>query len=337
MKRLKALCLISGGLDSRIACKLMQEQCEVEAVYFDLPFGAGCCKPDCAFNFTQIAGVKLHVIDCKSGRLFNKIVEIIRKPRHGYGSNINPCIDCHIFLLREAKKLAKGIHADFLVTGEVLNERPMSQHLNALNIVEKESGLSGKLLRPLSAKLLPETDVEKKGLIDRNKLLAIKGRSRKEQIKLAEKFGIKYPNPGGGCLLCEKEFALKVRDLFKHEKSVDWKDMELLRHGRHFRIDGAKVIVGRNEQENNIIQQLADKSDLLLEAKDTMGPVTIIRKKKQINPGVIKKAAELTARYSDAEKDKAVINVCISKKVKDKITAKKSSDTEIESLRIRGD
>ncbi len=333
MKRLKALCLISGGLDSRLACKIMQEQCEVEAVYFDLPFGSGCCKPDCAFNFTQIAGVKLHVIDCKKGGRFRKLVDIIKNPKHGHGSAINPCIDCHIFLLKEAKRLAKKIHADFIVTGEVLNERPMSQHLNALNIVEKESGLSGKLLRPLSAKLLPETDVEKSGLIDRSKLLAISGRSRKQQIELAEKFGIKYPNPGGGCLLCEREFALKVKDLFKHERDVEWKDFELLRYGRHFRIDGVKIIVGRNEQDNNMLRMLADKPDLLLEAKNVMGPATIIRKKNGIDPEVIKRAAEVTARYSDAS---GMVKILVKeRKKKREINAEKMPNEDIEKLRIR--
>lgn len=334
-RKVKALCLLSGGLDSRLACKFMQEQCEVEAVYFDLPFGTGCCKQDCSFNFTQIAGVKLHIIDCKKGRLFNDYINIIKNPKHGHGSAINPCIDCHILMLKEAKKLAKRIGADLLVTGEVLNERPMSQHISALNIVEKEAGVKGRLLRPLSARLLPETDAEKMGFIDRSKLLAIQGRSRIEQIKLAKKFNIKYPNPGGGCLLCEKEFAIRLRDLFKHEKTIDWKDVELLRIGRHFMIDGVKVIVGRNEQENNRLLHFMDKADLMLEAKDIMGPITIIRKKKQINPEVIKKAAELTARYSDAKTDNVIISIYTNKKIRDRVIVKKPSEEEIDYLRIK--
>ncbi len=334
-KKPKALCLLSGGLDSRLACKIMQEQCEVEAVHFNLPFGSGCCKSDCAFNFTQMQNLKLNVIDCTKGVLFKKYLEIIRKPKHGYGCAVNPCIDCHIFIIKEAKKLMKKIHADFLVTGEVLNERPMSQHLSALNRVEKEAGVEGILLRPLSAKLLPETIPEKNGLINRNKLLDMQGRQRVRQIELAEKFNIKYPSPGGGCLLCEKEFAIKLRDLLKNDKEVSYNDIELLRLGRHFRIDRIKVIVGRNEQENKQIERLADKSDLLLEPKDIVGPTTLIRSKISIDKETIKKASEITARYSDSAEEKVEMNVKGRKGIF-VLSVKKAAKKEIDKLRISG-
>ncbi len=331
----KALCLLSGGLDSRLACKIMQEQCEVEAVHFNLPFGSGCCKSDCAFNFTQMQNVKLNVIDCTKGVLFKKYLEIIRKPKHGYGCAVNPCIDCHIFIIKEAKKLMKKIHADFLVTGEVLNERPMSQHLSALNSVEKEAGVEGILLRPLSAKLLPETIPEKNGLVNRNKLFDMQGRQRVRQIELAEKFNIKYPSPGGGCLLCEKEFAIKLRDLLKNDKEISHKDIELLRLGRHFRIDGIKVIVGRNEQENKQIERLADKSDFILEPKDIVGPTTLIRSKISIDKETIKKASEITARYSDSTEEKVEMNVKGCTKLL-MISVKKAAKEEIDKSRISG-
>jgi len=334
-KKAKALCLLSGGLDSRLACKIMQEQCEVEAVHFNLPFGSGCCKSDCAFNFTQMQNVKLNVIDCTKGLLFKKYLEIIRKPKHGYGCRINPCIDCHIFIIKEARKLMKKIHADFLVTGEVLNERPMSQHLSALNRVEKEAEVEGILLRPLSAKLLPETIPEKNGLIDRNKLLDMQGRQRVRQIELAEKFNIKYPSPGGGCLLCEKEFAIRLRDLLKNDKEISYNDIELLRLGRHFRIDGIKVIVGRNEQENKQIERLADKSDLLLEPKEIVGPTTLIRSKISIDKEIIKKASEITARYSDSTEEKVGMNVK-GHKGEFVLSVKKAANEETDKLRISG-
>lgn len=330
----KALCLLSGGLDSRLACKIMQEQCNVEGVYFDLPFGSGCCKQSCAFNFTQMEGVKLHIIDCTKGILLKKYIEIIRKPKHGYGSAFNPCIDCHTFMLKEAKKLAKKINADMLVTGEVLDERPMSQHRRALEIVEEESGLKGILLRPLSAKLLPETIPEKKGLIEREKLLDISGRRRLRQIELAEKFKIKYPSPGGGCLLCEKEFSIKLRDLLKNEKQVFPADIELLKLGRHFRVQEIKIVVGRDKEENEMITKLAGKKDLLLEPKDIVGPTTIIRGKGSVNEEITKKAAELTARYSDSVEEVVKMNVMIGNRIHHELRVNKASQKEIDKSRL---
>ncbi len=186
---------------------------------------------------------------------------MLRNPKHGYGKNLNPCVDCKIFILKQAKKYAKEIGADFLFTGEVLGERPMSQHGPALKTIAEEAGLKGKLLRPLSAKLMAETVAEKKGLIDRNKLLSIQGRSRKPQIELAKEYGITmYPSPAGGCLLTCEEYAKKLRDLFEHKKRVTMADVALLRVGRHFRVGKNKFIVGRNQAENKFLsdQQVAE-------------------------------------------------------------------------------
>lgn len=335
-RKSKALCLISGGLDSRLALMLVREQADAEAVFFNLPVGSGCCKESCAFNFTQLQGIKLHVIDCTKGEMFQRYLEILRKPRHGYGSGMNPCIDCHEFMLKEANKLAKRIGAEVIVTGEVLGERPFSQHRKALDIIEKEAGLEGRLLRPLSAKLLPETILERQGKIDRNKLLDISGRSRKKQIELAKKYKIKFPSPGGGCLLCEKEFAVKLKDLFKHNKKLSHEDIELLKLGRHFRIQEVKIVIGRNHQENLQIKSLAGKNDLLMEAKGVPSPITLILGKK--DKKAIAEAASLTARYSDAPNKQ--VNVKYAKK-KDfdknskKIEAEKSEEKDIERLRIK--
>lgn len=319
---MKALVLFSGGLDSRLAIKLLQEQgIKIEAVTFILPFGAGCCKSDCAFKFTQMNGIKSHIIEC-TGKLFNEYIKIIRKPMHGTGAGLNPCIDCRIFILKKAKKLAKKINADFIATGEVLNERPMSQHKNAMLLVERKSGLKGRLLRPLSAKLLDETEIERKGMVDREKLLDISGRCRKRQIELAKKYRISFPSPAGGCLLCEKEFAKKLKDLFAHKKRIEMRDIELLRIGRHFRNGRNKIIVGRNEAENKVLLALKTKGELVIEARDVPGPITIVQGRN------IKLAAAITMRYADADSG----FVRAGRKT---IFVKAIGDKELEQYRIR--
>lgn len=332
MKKQRCIALLSGGLDSRLAIKLMQEQgIDVIALYFSFPFGAGCCMPDCAFNFAQTQNIPLKIINCTRGKLFQEYIAIIRKPKHGYGSAINPCIDCRIFMLKKAKALMKKLKAKFIATGEVLNERPMSQHFSALKLVEEESGLQGKLLRPLSAKLLKETEVERQRLVDRNKLLAIQGRSRKQQIKLANRWKLKYPSPAGGCLLCEQEFAKKLRDLFKHKKKIEARDIELLKVGRHFRLSEAKIIVGRNEKENKIIQSLAN-NNLIFEVKDFPSPITLLEGK--VSKKSIEIAASLTLSYSDAKNKETIVNYGEGKLNK-YLKAKPLSKEAIDKLRIK--
>lgn len=335
-KRIKALCLLSGGSDSRLATVLTKEQADVEAVFFDLPFGSGCSQEFCAFKFTQLQLLKLHIIDCTKNEMFKEYIEIITNPKHGYGSAMNPCIDCHIFMLKKAKKLAKKIGADFLVTGEVLNKRPFSQHRMALDLIENESGLKGKILRPLSAKLLPKTTMEKQGKVDINKLFNISGRSRKEQIRLAKKYKIRFINPAGGCLLCEKKFTIKLKDLLQHKKKISEQDVKLLQTGRHFRIDNTKIIIGRDHEENLQIKNLAGKNDLLMEVKEIPSPITLVTGR--ACPEKIKKAAKLTARYSDAD-GKAVVRyaekVNFDKNWKEVIVKNKISKEEIEKLRVK--
>ena len=245
---MKALGLLSGGLDSVLAFKLILNQgIKAEAIKFVSPFFDDSFY---AKNISEKFGIPLKIM-----YLGKEYLKLIKNPKHGYGSGMNPCIDCHVFMLKKAKQYAKKIKADFIFTGDVLGERPMSQNMKALNTIESETRLKNKILRPLSAKLLPETVAEKNGWVDRNKLLDIKGRSRKKQLELAKKFKIKiYASPGGGCLLTEKEFSAKLRDLIKHKKRINEKDIELLKIGRHFRFKNNKIIVGRNEKENELLK-----------------------------------------------------------------------------------
>ena len=328
MTKVKALALFSGGLDSILAAKLILNQgIDVAAVIFVTPFhlrkNGGCGAAEAARQL----GVPLKVVN-----VGDEYLKMVREPKHGYGRNMNPCIDCRIFILKKAKKYAKEIGASFIFTGEVLDERPMSQHFKAMKIIEEEAGVKGKILRPLSAKLLPEIGMEKKGIVDRKKLLGIRGRSRKPQIKLAEGFNIKdYPSPAGGCLLTCKEYADKLRDLFKHKKRCSMADVSLLKVGRHFRFGENKIIVGRNEAENNLLAAEKARNDYYFEVPDVGSPITILQGAKTKN--AIRMAAALTAFYSDAKSDKATVN--FGREHLDKsIIVSIPTRAEVESLRI---
>jgi len=328
MKKTKALALLSGGLDSTLALKLVLDLgVDVEAVNFVTPFclcrKGGCGASEAAKKFK----IPLKVISVGEDYL-----RVVKKPKYGYGKNMNPCIDCRIFMFKKAKKYAKETGAAFIFTGEVLGERPMSQHMGAMKIIEEEAGLKGKILRPLSAKLLPETVVEQKRLVDRQRLLDIKGRSRKRQIELAKEFNIgEYPCPAGGCLLTYREFADKLRDLFSHKKRVSLKDIQLLKVGRHFRFGKNKIIVGRNEAENKVLLQARLPSDYCFEVPNCGSPVTVLQGPK--TKETIEKAAALTAFYSD-KKDREV-PVKFGKANLDKsITVSPSSREEVEKLRV---
>jgi len=304
MTHVKALGLLSGGLDSILATELIRKQ-DIEVVAFNVKTPFCIYKKDGTSEATEAANqlkVPLKVVSVEKDYL-----QMLRKPKHGYGKNMNPCIDCKIFMIKKAKKYAKEIGADFIFTGEVLGERPKSQHYPALRLIEEEAGLKGKLLRPLSAKLLPETAAEKKGLVDRTKLLSIQGRSRKPQFQLAKEFGIKsYPSPAGGCLLTCEEYSKKLRDLFANKKRVSMADVALLRVGRHFRLGKNKIIVGRNEAENKFLAAQKTPSEYYFELPDIVGPITILQGPK--TKKAIETAAKLTAYYSDAETAKVKVN-----------------------------
>jgi tRNA-specific 2-thiouridylase len=328
MTKVKALALLSGGLDSTLAAKLILNQgIDVIAVNFVSPFCVCAKDEDGAAEAAKQLSVPLKVVNVNG-----EYLRMVRKPKHGYGKNMNPCIDCRIFILKKAKKYAKEIGASFIFTGEVLNERPMSQHSRAMKIVEEEAGLKGKLLRPLSAKLLPETVMEKKGIVDREKLLGIRGRSRKPQIKLAEGFNIKdYPSPAGGCLLTCKEYADKLRDLFRHKKRCSMADVSLLKVGRHFRFGENKIIVGRNEAENNFLTAEKAQNDYYFEVPDVGSPITVLQGAKTKN--AIRMAAALTAFYSDAKSGKATVNFG-RERLDKSIIVSIPTRAEVESLRI---
>lgn len=327
MVRTKALAMFSGGLDSILAIRVIQAQeIEVEALNF-CGFFCSCKAGSSVADSAKRLGVKL-----KSVEVDKKYLRMLRNPKHGYGRNMNPCVDCKIFMLKEAKKYAREIEASFVFTGEVLDERPMSQHYPQLKTIEEESGLHGRLLRPLSAKLLPETIVEKKGLVDRTRLLAIRGRSRKPQIALARELGVtSFPSPAGGCLLTEAEFANRLRDLLQHRRRCTVADVTLLRLGRHFRLGENKIIVGRNEKENKALVAGIARNDYVFEAPDIAGPITLLQGKK--TKKAVEAAAALTASYSDAKTD--TVKVCYGGEKQSKtIIVKRPSREEVEKLRL---
>lgn len=292
-KQVKAIGLLSGGLDSPLAIKLVLEQgIQVIAVTFVLPFSDA--KRDYATDSAKSLGVPL--IKVESG---DEYIELVKNPKHGHGKNMNPCIDCHIYMLKGAKHIASEQGADFVITGDVLGERPMSQYKAALKLMEEESGLEGLILRPLSARLLPETVPEREGLVDRNRLLAIEGRSRKPQLALVREFGVEGFRPsGGGCLLTNREFSKKLRELFQYKERITKRDTKLLKVGRHFYNASSHIIVGRNEKENQVLLDLKNPEDCILEVVDCPGPITLLEGEQ--GREAVEFAAELTARYSDA-------------------------------------
>jgi len=300
-KKPKALILISGGLDSMVAARLLLDRnIDVEALHFKTPFSEQ--NEEFVEKFCRDMGIKLHKIAFKK-----EYLKIVLAPKHGYGSEMNPCVDCRILELKKAKKKAEKIGADFIVTGEVLGERPFSQKKDMMLHIEKEAGLEGKVLRPLSAKLLPETEAERKGYVNRERLFAIKGRRRAPQMMIAKELGIaKYPNPAGGCLLTEPRFADRLREHLMNEKKLTMLDVELLKVGRHFRIGKTKFIVGRNERENHRLSFLCSRNKNLsmLEVSEHRGPTTVIVGEPDTE--TIQKAAAITVRYSDASKDTLV-------------------------------
>ncbi|MBI4342567.1 MAG: hypothetical protein HY599_04295 [Candidatus Omnitrophica bacterium] len=246
----KCVALMSGGVDSALAAKLMLDQgIEVYGLYLSMSWG--CCEKEKAQASAQQLGIPLMVLGVGDAYL-----DVIRSPKYGYGSGMNPCVDCRIYMFRIAKRYMEEVGAGFIVTGEVLGQRPMSQRRQPLETIEADSGLEGLLLRPLSAQRLEPTLPERLGVVDRARLLGLEGRGRHEQIARARTEGITgYSTPAGGCLLTDGHFAAKTKDLFAHVERPTTKDMELLTLGRHFRTrGGTKIILGRNELENLMLE-----------------------------------------------------------------------------------
>jgi hypothetical protein len=299
---MKAIALISGGLDSILAAKLIIDQgIEVVGVYHVLPFVSE--KKDWAGQVGDCLRIPLRRLEAGEDYL-----ELVRHPRFGYGSGMNPCLDCRIYMLRGAGKVAEETGASFVITGDVLGQRPMTQTRKKLALEEKEAELDGLILRPLTAKELPETTPEREGWVDREKLLGIRGRSRKPQMTLARDLNLSgYRSPDSGCLLVNKEFAQRIRDLFGHQDHFSMRDAELLRIGRHFYHGPTKVIVGRNEQENLRLLELREADECVLEAVGVGSPVTLVQG--PARGDVIDFAARLTAMYSDADAGEAIVEV----------------------------
>lgn len=294
----KVVALLSGGLDSQLAVRMMQEQgFDVSCVAIKTPFCDFDCGRGCGFEIRERAD-ELGV-DLKTVYLGDKYIEMLKNPKHGRGAGFNPCIDCRAMMFDAAKEHMEEIGAEFIISGEVLGQRPMSQHRHALHVIEEESGLKGKILRPLSGRLLESTDAEKSGLIKREDLGMIRGRTRRQQLEMAKKYGIQDPpNAGGGCLLTDPSFGLRAKDLFDHVRNPTINDIDLLKVGRQFRLDeSAKLIVGRNHTENQIIESLALQSDTLLSARDHMGPTSIIRG--DTTQDAVRLGAAVTLRYAD--------------------------------------
>lgn len=248
MTECRGLSLMSGGLDSQLAIKVLERAgAKVEAVCFSSPF----FSHDAAAKVAEKLGVKLHIVDFTADE-----VALVKNPPHGFGGAMNPCIDCHATMIRRAGELMAKLGYDFVATGEVMGQRPMSQNRQSLGIVARSSGLGGRLIRPLSAKLLEPTIPENEGKIDREKLLDISGRSRERQIALAKEFGIvDYPSPAGGCKLTESGYSRKLKDLLDNEGLDNRQLLELLVVGRRFRLPGGTgVILGRDQRENALLQ-----------------------------------------------------------------------------------
>ena len=331
----KAIALLSGGLDSTLAVKVLLDQgIAVEALNFTSPFCTCTGKnAGCKSEAVRVAGE--FNIPIKVMHKGVEYLELLKNPKHGYGKGMNPCIDCRIFLLKKAKEYMLEIGADFVFTGEVLGQRPMSQRRDTLRVIEKESGLEGLLLRPLSAKHFKPTLPETEGWVDREKLLAIQGRSRKEQFELAAELDVKnYPCPAGGCLLTDPSFVGKVRDVFAHSPELDLRDFRLLKLGRHFRIgERTKLIIGRNEAENELLEVAVQPGEATL--RWSGGPSPLGALMGESSEELLARAGQVLLRYTKAEagaeaqlsvfRDGGELSLC---------TANLLDEAAVESLRL---
>ena len=298
----KAIGLLSGGLDSILATKMILDMgFDVIALNLKTPF---CCCDTDEKCFSDSIAQKFNI---PLKRIYGgeDYLEVVKNPRHGYGKNLNPCIDCRVFLFKKAKKLMDEIGAEFIFTGEVLGERPMSQRLCAMELIEKQSDLKGRVLRPLCAKLLEPTLVEKNGIVDREKLLSIQGRSRKPQIALAKSYRIEdYPCPAGGCLLTDENFARRLKESLEHEED-SLRTISLLKIGRHFRLPTkAKVIAGRNQKENEALLSLSLPSELKFTVEGYKSTYILLLGKPILENQT--QAAKICARYCDQKELKTL-------------------------------
>ena len=300
--KVKGISLLSGGLDSILATKIILEQgIEVLGVTFETPFFSAR-RAQYAAKQMGLPLLTLNITD--------EHLEMLKAPRYGYGKNMNPCIDCHTLMLKITGRIMKEKGADFIFTGEVLGQRPMSQNRQSLYIVANNSGYGEYILRPLSAKFLAATKLETTGKIDREKLLDIQGRGRKHQLTLARHYGITdYSPPAGGCLLTDPLFSKRLKDLFDHQRDFKLRDVNLLKFGRHFRPDtSTKVIVGRNSSDNESLLRLSENGDTVIHMANFPGPTVLVPY--ECDDQTLLLAASLCALYSDAPNDVEVVATC---------------------------
>lgn len=344
----KAVALYSGGLDSTLAIRLIQKQgIDVLALHFYTGFcitetkrRRGEKKPDGSYymnpalKYAAKYGFKLEIVDISDGYF-----DVITNPKYGYGSNVNPCIDCRAYMFKKAKEIMEDIGADFVISGEVLGQRPMSQRANVMKLIEKEAGLEGLIVRPLSAKLLPPTIPEIKGIIDRDKLEAIHGRSRKRHFQLAKELGIdEFESPGGGCCyLTDENYAVKFKEALLKEGKLTKDDLVLFTVGRHFRLDsGTKVIISRNEGEGNFLRGFKNRYDYFEPVGK--GAVAIAKPigQEDLPEEDIYIIANMIARYSKTDENGKIDVLYHNKngKILD-ITGYKIDDELLESWRIK--
>lgn len=330
----KAVALFSSGLDSTLAIlAILKQGIEVEAIIFLTNFncdvsGRYLCSKD-LFSVAERFGFEV-----KLCYLSDKFIEIVKNPKFGYGKNMNPCIDCRILMLKEAKAVMNMIGADFIITGEVLGQRPMSQRRDSFYLIDREAGVIDYVLRPLSAKLLKITSPEAKGIINREMLYGFSGRSRKPQMALAEELGLTdYPAPAGGCLLTEPNYAHRLKDLLTYNHAPSMRDIDLLRIGRHFRFSpSCKIIVGRNKDENETIVSLSVNGDYLLKIDGYGSPTTLVTG--EITDEALKAAASICARYSDAKNLSEVEAIVINRDDTFRLRVSPAGSEIVEALRI---
>lgn len=329
-KPVKAVGLLSGGLDSILAAKIVCDLgVEVHGVYFAMPWG--CCDKGKAQQAAQQLGIKFIVL-----QLDERYLEIVKNPKHGRGTALNPCIDCRIHMFGRAGQYMRHIGADFIFTGEVLGQRPMSQKKNSMRCIEKNADLERRILRPLSAQLLDPTIPEKEGLIDRSKLLKLNGRGRRVQHELADKFKLSYNQPAGGCLLTDHNFAKRMKDTFTHGYR-NFRETVALQWGRHFRIDhNFKIIVGRDKEENAALKHYAHRDDIIMQLPKNDGPNLILKGK---NPPeyILQTCAGIIQRFSKyRNKDNITVNYWLNSdhNTVHTVYAQQPKETELETIQI---
>jgi len=323
---MKAIALMSGGLDSRLAAKLVLDQgVEVHALHFTSLFAPGGERQ--ARSAAEQFRIPLTVEN-----VTDELLALVRTPRYGHGSGVNPCIDCRIMELRRARRHLEPLAASFFITGEVLGQRPMSQRKDTMKLIERQAGLEGLVLRPLCALALEPSIPELEGWVDRQKLLGITGRRRVEQMRLAAALGITdYPSPAGGCRLTEPNYAARMRDLLGHDELIV-DNVLLLEVGRHFRLGpSAKLVVGRIEEENGRIQELIRDGDYLLDALGVSGPLSLARG--AFDEDLLRLAARITVRYGKG-RSLSEVPVQVTGPASFTFTVPPAQDEELEPLRV---